>query len=93
MLMIALALSVGLNLAIAGRWWLKHSSDHRPYKRIHDLVLVLYVVRRRLQVVLLKLEIRWEVAVLRRKLKIELARLRRWEESVAHFLGNGRSGS
>jgi hypothetical protein len=78
-LTIICALSVLSNVALVGRWWVKRSSDRRPYKRIHDLILVVYLVRRRLQVSRLRIEVQREAAALRHDLMVELAELRRHE--------------
>lgn len=79
MLTIICTLSVFGNLAVVGRWWVKRSSDRRPYKRIHDLILVVYLIRRRLQVSRLRIEVQREAATLRHDLMVELAELRRHE--------------
>jgi hypothetical protein len=79
MLAIICALSVLSNVAVVGRWWVKQSSDRRPYKRIHDLILIVYLIRRRLQVSRLRIEVRREAVALRHDLMVELAELRRHE--------------
>ena len=81
MLAIICALSVLSNVALVGRWWIKRSNDRRPYKRIHDLILILYLVRCRLQASRLRIEVQREAAMLRQDLMVELAELRRHEGS------------
>jgi hypothetical protein len=79
MVAIICALSVLSNVAVVGRWWVKRSNDRHPYKRIHDLILVVYLVRRRLQVSRLRIEVRREAATLRHDLMVELVELRHRE--------------
>jgi hypothetical protein len=79
MLTAVLSLSVFLNVGMAGRWWFNRSNGRHPYKRVHDLILVFYVIRRRLQVSQFRVEVRREAAAVRRDLAVELDALRRQE--------------
>lgn len=82
MLTVALSVSVLVNVGVVGRWWLRRSNDRHPYKRVHDVILVLYVIRRRLRVSQFRVEVRREAAALRRDLAVELDELRRQEGGV-----------
>jgi hypothetical protein len=76
---IMLAISFGLNLAITGRWLVARSSRCRPRARIYEVILALYLVRRRLHVSEFRIEVRREAADIRRQLRTELDDLRRRE--------------
>lgn len=81
MLTILLALSAGVSLALGGTWLVRRAGKHKPDDRIYEVILALYLIRRRLHVAQFRIEVRREAAMLRRELRIEIEELRRQERS------------
>jgi hypothetical protein len=78
-LTILLALFTGAGVTLGGSRLVKRSGRRKPDQRTYELILALYLIRRRVHVSQFRIEVLREAASLRRELHVELDELRRQE--------------